>query len=260
MRRRFLIIPTIVAIGFAVMILERLFPDQKLPVVKGWWIRVLVINFLQLLVVILAEKTWNRWFAYSVFQLGDRLAHPWAALCSYLCLTFVFYWWHRLRHDINFFWLLCHQLHHSPSRIETITSFYKHPVELILNGILIALINFGIFGLDTSGAAWVTFYTALAEFFYHMNIKTPQWIGFLIQRPEMHRIHHQRGLHYYNFADLPLWDMLFGTFRNPIKAYHACGFSPEREARWDRMLYFINVNKPLPNSEKRNTIDDQCNS
>jgi len=40
-------------------------------------------------------------------------------------------------------------------------------------------------------------------------------MGYFIQRPEAHCVHHRLGFHYHNFADLSLWDMLFGTFRNP---------------------------------------------
>ena len=35
---------------------------------------------------------------------------------------------------MNFLWLAFHQVHHSPSRIETITSFYKHPTEIVVTG------------------------------------------------------------------------------------------------------------------------------
>jgi sterol desaturase/sphingolipid hydroxylase (fatty acid hydroxylase superfamily) len=51
--------------------------------------------------------------------------------------------------------------------------------------------------------------------FQHANLRTPRWLGYIIQRPESHGIHHERGLHAFNYADLPLWDMVFGTFRNP---------------------------------------------
>ena len=67
-------------------------------------------------------------------------------------------------------------------------------------------------------------------------------MGYFFQRPEMHRIHHQRGKHYYNFSDLPIWDMLFGTFKNPKKMDEACGFKPEREEKLMDMLIFKNVN------------------
>ena len=55
--------------------------------------------------------------------------------------------------------------------------------------------------------------------------------AFLFQRPESHCVHHQSGVHSYNYADLPLWDMLFGTFRNPVAWKKTCGFKGNAEAR-----------------------------
>src|SRR5690606_17003560 len=125
----------------------------------------------------------------------------------------VFYWWHRARHDVNFLWLALHQIHHSPARIETITSFYKHPLEIVCNSLIIGFINHVILGVGLEGAAWTLLFSAVGEYFYHMNIATPRWVGLFFQRPEMHRIHHQLGRHYHNFSDIPLWDALFGTYR-----------------------------------------------
>ena len=48
-----------------------------------------------------------------------------------------------------------------------------------------------------------------------INIRTPRLLGYLIQRPEQHGLHHERDVHAYNYASLMLWDLLFGTFRNP---------------------------------------------
>lgn len=67
-------------------------------------------------------------------------------------------------------------------------------------------------------------------------------MGFIFQRPEMHRIHHERSKHYNNFSDLPIWDMLFGTFENPKERDMKCGFKPERETKLIEMLTFKNVN------------------
>ncbi len=38
-------------------------------------------------------------------------------------------------------------------------------------------------------------------------------------------------LHHYNYADLPLWDILFGTFRNPRVRDGRCGFGDSQEDR-----------------------------
>ena len=51
--------------------------------------------------------------------------------------------------------------------------------------------------------------------FQHTSVKTPQWLGYIVQRPESHTIHHGKGLHKYNYSDLPVFDLMFGTFRNP---------------------------------------------
>ncbi len=43
------------------MLLERLFPDQPLKHVPGWWQRVLSINLFQLLVVVVGSYTWEQY-------------------------------------------------------------------------------------------------------------------------------------------------------------------------------------------------------
>lgn len=50
-----------------------------------------------------------------------------------------------------------------------------------------------------------------------------------------HRWRHEVS-HWYNFSDLPLWDMMFGTFRNPRRWDATCGLGPENEHRLAEML------------------------
>ncbi len=229
--------------GLLLMGLERWIPDQTLPQVKGWWKRVLILNLTQLSVVIFAGLTWEKSLqSYSILGLSSRISNFSAAFVCYLTIVAVFYWWHRLRHTVNFLWLAFHQIHHSPQRIETITSFYKHPLEIAVNSVIISVISYTILGVNIETSSVVTVMTAFAEFFYHMNIKTPQWVGWFIQRPEMHRIHHQQGKHFNNFADLPIFDRLFGTYENPPTYHGPCGYKADRELRLKEMLLFRNVN------------------
>ena len=81
--------------------------------------------------------------------------------------------------------------------------------------------------------------------FQHANIKTPYWLGYLIQRPESHAVHHGRGIHRYNYSDLPLWDILFGTFRNPrtVEGLQV-GFYRGASARIPEMLVGRDVTQP----------------
>jgi len=98
--------------------------------------------------------------------------------------------------------------------------------------------------------AWCLLYSSLAEYFYHMNIKTPHWVGYIFQRPEMHRIHHQRSMHYKNFSDFPVWDMCFGTSVNPSTYKGEREFKPEREKKLFEMFLFKNVNNQFPAPKK----------
>ena len=230
----------IIAIGLFFMVLERLFGHTKLPEVKGWWQRVLVINAFQLGIVVLGLLTWDRYFPGlgSLFKL--ELSAPLLGFVAYVAITFVFYWWHRARHASKLLWRLTHQLHHSPSRIETLTSFYKHPLEIVLNSLIITAVEYPILGLNTEAATYALLYMSLGEYLYHINIKTPHWWGYFFQRPEMHRIHHQKGLHRYNYSDLPIWDMLFGTYNNPKHyTYAPCGI--DGEEHFAKMLLFQEV-------------------
>lgn len=233
--------------GFFLMFLERVFPARKLPHVEGWWSRVVIINLLQAGVVLIGGFTWEHWFQrFSFFQSTEAMGVARSALLGYFVITFVYYFWHRIRHDNSFLWNVMHQIHHSPQRLETITSFYKHPLEIFCNSIIISATLYVFLGLTLEAGAWVTVLTSYAEFLYHMNIKTPHWWGYFFQRPESHRYHHQLGKHYNNFADLPLWDMIFGTYYNPKNEDVPCGFKPEREAKFSQMLLFQDVNLPQP--------------
>ena len=122
-------------------------------------------------------------------------------------------------------------------------SFFKHPSEFVANSMLSSLIAYPLLGLSPSQAGLLTAITAIAEFFYHWNVRTPRWVGVFIQRPEMHRIHHQRNRHTCNFADLPVIDMVFGTYRNPRAGEVECGFEPMQEQRFRSMLLCRDVHK-----------------
>jgi sterol desaturase/sphingolipid hydroxylase (fatty acid hydroxylase superfamily) len=237
-----MILLLIAGIALGCILAERLWPAMELPRVHNWWSRVALINSIQLGITILAGMTWDRWLhERSVFHLGSHLSDWASALVAYFISTFIYYWWHRFRHESQFFWRLCHQLHHSPRRIEILTSFYKHPVEIFLNSLLSSAIVYTLLGCSIRAAAYYTVLTAIAEYFYHWNIRTPRWLGYFVQRPESHRVHHQYGHHTQNFADLPIWDWMFGTLHNARDFNARCGFDAWREDRFEDLLAFRDV-------------------
>lgn len=235
----------IVFVVFALcFVAERLFPGWSLPKVRTWPLRVVLVNLVQLGVVVLAGVTWERWLSSaSLFQLSMHVSPIVGGLIAYFIATFVFYWWHRWRHEYDVLWRGFHQIHHSPQRLEVITSFYKHPGEMVVNSIIGSLLVYTLLGLSPEAGAIYTLCTALGEFFYHTSIRTPRWIGYVFQRPEMHRIHHQHGRHRNNYGDIVWWDMLFGTYENPAEWTGSCGFDDEKEQQLGAMLRYRDVHK-----------------
>ena len=242
-----MLIPLIVAAAAALMIAcEAARPGRPWPKVAGWWLRAALLNGAQVGMVFLAGVAWDGWMVRHRPWSADGLGMAGGALVGYLVITFIYYWWHRWRHESDFLWRWLHQVHHSPQRIEVITSFYKHPFELVVNSLLSSTIVYLVVGLGPQAAAGAVLLTGLAELFYHWNVPTPHWLGYLIQRPESHCVHHQEGLHSCNFGDLPLWDLLFGTFRNPRHWQQRAGFGPDKEPLLVPMLCGQDVNKKDP--------------
>jgi len=245
---------SIFALALVCLVLERIIPGWRLPNVKTWPLRVVLVNIVQLGVVVLAGLTWEKWLgSISVVKLGEIL-NPWTGgAVAYFVATFVFYWWHRFRHTSDFLWLHFHQIHHSPQRLEVITSFYKHPLEMIVNSIIGSLLVYTLLGLGPEAGAIYTLFTAVGEFFYHTNVRTPRWVGYFFQRPEMHRIHHKYGYHRNNYGDIVWWDMLFGTYENPETFVGTCGFDPEKEEALGAMLRFKDVHRPQAKASAKTT-------
>ncbi len=236
-------VPTLLMVGMTVVFFaaERIFPGRKLPSAPGWYWRAILVNLAQLAITLATARLWIKIFGdLSVFKVS-HLHWPLAeGFVAWFVGTFFFYWWHRLRHAKKW-WLIFHQIHHSPSRIELLTSFYKHPIEILCDAILSAFVLYPLLGCSLLGAFWYNFSAGTGEYFYHANLKTPGWLRYIIQTPELHSIHHQFDVHRYNFGDIPLWDRLFGTYKDTTKFAERCGFPSGAEKKLGRMLAFRDV-------------------
>ena len=236
-------LPTILTIfsTAAFFVFERLLPGRPLPHVSGWYSRALLVNFAQLGITLSTARLWIEIFGpRSLFSLAAWDNPLLEGFVGWFIGTFMFYWWHRLRHQKGF-WRVFHQVHHSPSRIEVLTSFYKHPVEILTNSILSAAIVFPFLGCSLLGTFWYNFFAATGEYFYHANFRSPKWLRYLIQTPELHSIHHHLDVHNYNYSDLPIWDRIFGTYKDTTQFVPNCGFPERNEEQLAAMLLFKDV-------------------
>ena len=179
----------------------------------------------------------------TVFD-GGRLGVVGGALVGVIVYEFVHYWYHRAVHRFNFLWRSAHQMHHSTESLDAYGAYFLHPLDAFLFTSWPILVFYPLLGLDPAAAAIAAAFLTFNAMFQHANIKTPRWLGYIIQRPESHSVHHQRGLHRYNYADLPLWDMVFGTFRNPAEFAEECGFHDGASTRIPAMLVGVDVSEP----------------
>ncbi len=147
-------------------------------------------------------------------------------------------------HTNNYLWRMFHQMHHSAERLDTYGAFYFSPLD-IAGWTALGTICFSvILGLTPQAVTITLLVTNFFSIFQHANIRTPVWLGYIIQRPESHTVHHAKGIHGFNYSDLTLFDMLFGTFRNPSTYKHETGFYEGASARIKDMLLFRKVDRP----------------
>lgn len=198
------------------------------------------------------------WRAHALSD-GHGLGLPAAVLLGYAALSLATALLHRAYHRYDLLWRWVHQLHHAPQRLDVVGAVVFTPYEVVLNIALFqAVVVFGL-GLDPVAAAVVGYIAVFYGLFQHFNIRTPQWLGYLIQRPESHGVHHRRGVHAYNYSDLPLWDLLMGTFRNP-KAFHGdVGFEAGQPARLLPLMVGRDANRSLYGPGSRGSADVQSN-
>jgi sterol desaturase/sphingolipid hydroxylase (fatty acid hydroxylase superfamily) len=231
---------------FAMLAVEGAWPARAFPPRKGWqWIGVAFLILITTVGVVVPLLIPGDWLEAHRWVDGTRLGVVGGTIVGYVVMEGIVYAWHRSVHNVGLLWRGFHQLHHSPQRVDIPGSVLFHPTEMVAYTLLQIFVTVVVLGLDPLAAAVVGYLIAFNSFFQHWNVRTPQWIGYFIQRPESHCVHHRQGVHYYNYADFPPWDMLFGTFRNPPKFMGECGFESGADARMGAMLAFADVNATL---------------
>ena len=146
-----------------------------------------------------------------------------------------FYWAHRLEHKVPVLWAF-HRIHHSDERMSTATWARDHFMQESWRAFFSVFTLGLIVDLDLSEAGKAALYSNMFLFglsmFYHSAIRVQlPWFDRILVTPQVHRIHHSVGPEHYNtnFADaLPIFDILFGTYRLPAKdEFPATGVGPE---------------------------------
>jgi len=220
-------------IGLA--LLERIAPARPLPKVSWWKSKGAFFFVLTGVLATVAPMLWADFFvAHRLFDLSG-LGIIGGAVLAFVVMQFFAYWWHRAMHKSDFLFRWFHQMHHSAERIDIFGASYFHPFDILGFAFVQTTVPM-LLGVSPEAALICGYASAFYGYFQHTNVRTPQWLGYLIQRPESHSLHHARGVHANNYGDLPIWDLAFGTFKNPARFEAEAGFWDGASREVGRML------------------------
>jgi sterol desaturase/sphingolipid hydroxylase (fatty acid hydroxylase superfamily) len=234
----------ILAMFAGLLIWETLAPAKPLPEIKGWKLRALlsfgVYFYLSSYLPMITDGYLLQYQLVDLTGLGT-IGGAVAGVFVYQAGTWL---WHRAMHASGFLWHTFHQMHHSAERLDVYGAFYFSVPDMIgwtLLGSITLVLGIGI----TPEAATLSLLTlSLMALLSHANVRTPRWLGYITVRPESHSLHHQRGSHRHNYCELPLIDMLFGTFVNADDFADKYGFYDGASARVLDMHLCRDVSEP----------------
>ena len=235
---------SILAMYLVLILWEAFFPARPLPPIPFWKIKGIVSFFIFFYLSSYLPLLYAEWLPTAQLVNLSGLNVWVAGLAGVLLYELGMFVWHRSMHKNNVLWRVFHQMHHSAERLDTYGAFYFSPFDMVGFTLLGTLCFSFIMGLPAQAVTIVLLVTNFLSIFQHANIKTPTWLGYIVQRPESHAVHHARGVHAYNYSDLPLFDILFGTFRNPKEYVEATGFYEGASDRVGDMLAFKDVSTP----------------
>jgi sterol desaturase/sphingolipid hydroxylase (fatty acid hydroxylase superfamily) len=152
---------------------------------------------------------------------------------SFIIYTFLDYWDHRLVH-MRVFWPL-HRFHHAATEFYVFTSVRVHPGDVtsafLMTGPLVLL------GISPQVLLAVIIFRVYLGSIQHSQIPSDWgWFGrWVVFPPSGHRLHHMLDTSQptCNFALIPVWDHLFGTWRGPYSQQVPIGVAaPYRHGAW----------------------------
>lgn len=165
---------------------------------------------------------------YKLFEIPSNFL-VWTALI--LATDFVWYWYHRLGHEVNFFWA-AHIVHHhseefnytAAARITTFQAIIRTGFWCILPCI----------GFHPTMIITMLVVHGAYSFFTHTQVAGRiKWLEYVFVTPSVHGVHHASDEKYLdkNYGDMfTFWDRIFGTFQqeeekpkygltHPLKSY-----------------------------------------
>ncbi|MRG45583.1 sterol desaturase family protein [Chitinophaga sp. SYP-B3965] len=153
-------------------------------------------------------------YQFRIFTLDASLWWVWV-LC-FFADDLSYYWFHRLSHNIRFFWA-SHVVHHSSQKYNLSTALRQNWTGN-LTGTFAFWLWMPFLGFHPAMVMTMQAISLIYQFWIHTEAihKLPRPIEFIFNTPSHHRVHHASDLKYLdkNHAGvLIIWDRMFGTFQ-----------------------------------------------
>ena len=149
---------------------------------------------------------------YAVWTIPTTFVSVVAAV---ILVDFIYYWEHRIQHQVALLWSLAHTVHHSSNQFNQATAYRLSYADVFISPwfyLPLVIIGFeplvviGAFVFNLTYQTWIH-----TEMIGKLPLLDP-WLN----TPSNHRVHHavEKKYHDKNFGGiLMIWDRLFGTYQ-----------------------------------------------
>lgn len=152
-------------------------------------------------------------YIHKHYALLSIKANIFTWILLFLLTDFVWYWYHRLAHEINAFWAV-HVVHHQSEDFNYTVSARITVFQAVVRSLFWAVIP--LLGFPPVMISALLLIHGLYPFFVHTQaLGKWGWFEKILVTPTHHGIHHASNPEYLdkNYGDvLIVWDKMFGTF------------------------------------------------
>ena len=152
-------------------------------------------------------------YLHQHYALFDIRANGWGWIGLLIATDFVWYWYHRLAHEINVFWAV-HVVHHQSDDFNYTVSARITVFQAVVRTGFWSILP--VIGFPAGMITTMLLIHGLYPFFIHTRtIGKLGWLEYILVTPSHHRVHHASNPQYLdkNYGDMfIIWDKLFGTF------------------------------------------------
>ncbi|HMI01212.1 MAG TPA: sterol desaturase family protein [Pedobacter sp.] len=178
---------------------------------------------------------------YAMFNIPNTW---WVWILLILVTDLVWYWYHRLCHQVNFLWA-AHIVHHQSEEFNFTVSARITVFQALIRNLFWCAIP--LLGFHPAMVITILIVHGAYSFFTHTQLlKKSKWLEYVFVTPSIHGIHHASDEKYLdkNYGDVfVFWDKLFGTFQreeeapkygltHPVKSYSFL---------WQHFHYYLEI-------------------